>query len=349
MRASKLLGFALMLAPLAVQTLMDGFDRPPTEIVLATGPAGSADHALGAAFAELASQRLGLTVHVMPTIGALGPLDLAQQRLADLALTRAGLVELLRDVSPTGSLEGFQHDAVTLVASVALEPMLLVHRADRVIAGPVDLAGLRVSIGRPSSFSHAVAQVQLRSRAGLANGPVWLELGEGELSAAFDDGRLDAAFVLGRQPSPALDVLLARRDLVHTGLPRGKPWNQGRPDFVSCGLPGGDAGQATVGTVLQLLTHGDTHPALVERLARLLLDPSVTGALGLTELAARGVEFATSHASHPLHPGARAAFGLDPMRASRLLRTYWGVSAGLLIGLAWALLPLLTRRPSPPD
>jgi hypothetical protein len=78
---------ALACVPWLGHRIVLATSRPPTEIVMATGPAGTPSHALGLALSERWAESVGLTVHVGPVAGGLTPTGVVGQELADLALT----------------------------------------------------------------------------------------------------------------------------------------------------------------------------------------------------------------------------------------------------------------------
>lgn len=140
----------LLLCTSVLAFILRGRERP-VQLTMTAGNAAKARHQLALQIAEALEPR-GLEVSVQESAGSLAALDLVQSGEMDLALIQGGI-----------RLQG--HSRMRQVASISVEPLHLLVRADRVDAVRQNLSALRgcsVDLSTPGSGTNLLSREVLR-------------------------------------------------------------------------------------------------------------------------------------------------------------------------------------------
>lgn len=240
---------------------------PPRKVSMATGlPDGYYDR-IGKQYREILA-REGIEVELRPSGGAVENLELLQREddPVDIALVQGG------------ALEGEPPDDLLSLGSVAVEAVWLFERVRpkmQPITRLADLKGLRVAIGAPGSGNLQLARLLLRD-AGIEDADATLlPIGGVAIQIALEEGRIDAALVVGSAdaqlvrkiaampgiriaPLDHVDAYVRRYGFLHpVVLPRGV--FDTRRD-----VPPQDV--RLLATTANLVVRDDLHPAIVDLL-----------------------------------------------------------------------------------
>ncbi len=199
------------------------------------------------------------------------------------------------------------------IASLFPEAAHLVVRADSPIHSLADLAGKRVSLGEAGSGSAADAEVLLAA-AGLAESSLKREyLRPGPAAEDLKAGTLDAFFLVGGYPIPAIRDLAATTPIRLVPI-EGQIVDKLKRDFgfyrlteIPAGTyPGLDSGTASLGFSALWLVNADADPDLVYAITKSLWDPQTKRLLATLDPIGKRVRLdrALEGLSVPLHPGA---------------------------------------------
>lgn len=180
---------------------------PPHRFSLAAGSPGGAYHAFAERYRDVLA-REGYELEIVETAGSVENFDLLRRGDVDLALLQGGVAEN----ADAGGTES--------IASVFLEALWIVHRADFPAEDLRDLAKGRLAVGTPGSGTRRLA-LQVLADNGLD--PVdlsLLEIGTRESREALTSGRADAAFFVSSASAAWIGPLLADPALRILEIPR---------------------------------------------------------------------------------------------------------------------------------
>ncbi len=204
----RLLGLAigvLVAATAAVACDLAG-SAPLQRLVIATGTVDSVDDRLGQALVSAAQDRWGIDAQVHPSAGSVESLRLVVAGEADVAFTTVDVAAAalhgdapFSGVAPIAALAGVYDDYLHVVV-----------RADSAIERLADLSGQRVSIGPTDSGMEMVATRILEAAGEGLSSIVRSQLDPVAAAAALLSGEIDAFFVAGGLPTPAVADLAAR-------------------------------------------------------------------------------------------------------------------------------------------
>jgi len=239
---------------------------PPHTITISSGPPGSIFYQNAQKYRQILA-RNGVTLKVLTSEGSRENL----KRLADpkskvdLAFVQGGMVNGM-DVTELVSL-----------GSVFHEPLLLFYRSQAPISLLSQLAGKRLAIGPSGSGSHELTLTLLKSNGIEPGGPTQLiELGGAEAAQALQDGKVDAAFLMGDSATPA-----AMRKLLWTpgirlyDFTQADGYSRRLPYLMKLDIPMGvfDFGKNVppqtiylIGPTVELVARKKLHPALSDLL-----------------------------------------------------------------------------------
>jgi TRAP transporter TAXI family solute receptor len=234
---------------------------PPRTLVLATGSESGAYHAYGLRYAERLAA-YDITLELLPSAGSGANVEHLLAGEADVAFVQGGTVP----PEAVAELEG--------IASLYLEPLWILHRADLEVARLSDLAGRRIQVGPAGSGTQAVTATLLSASGVLPGDAELLELSNEEAAAELLAGSIDAAFLVVAPHSDVVAELMAaegesvhlfdvERHLAHV---RNFPYlahtvlGEGALDLAR-NLP--DREIDLVAPTAGLLARADLHPAVV--------------------------------------------------------------------------------------
>jgi TRAP transporter TAXI family solute receptor len=237
---------------------------PPRRIVLATGPEGSALHALGVRYAEWVSEQ-GIAVEVRATRGPADNVVLLSDRTerVDAAFVAAG----------TASAE--QAGAIVNASNLFYAPLWCLGRDS---SGEVTLAGLRgkrIAVGAPGSGLSVQLLPLLAANGIAADNTTLLELGPQESVRALAAGEADAIFLGEGLRGPHLARALDLPGVRVMSFPRAEAYERRFAHVVRLHLPQGtidlargfpDRDLTLIGTTVMLAARADVHPTVVDLL-----------------------------------------------------------------------------------
>ncbi len=200
-----------------------------------------------------------------------------------------------------------------VIASLFPEAAHLVVRAESPIHSLADLAGKRVSLDEPGSGSAADATVVLAA-AGLGESDLTRRyLRPGPAAEELKAGTLDAFFLVGGYPIPAIRDLAAAVPIRLVPI-EGKIVDALKKDFgfyslteIPAGIyPGIDSATPSLGFCALWLVNADIDPDLVYAITRSLWHPATARLLATLDPIGKRIRLdrALDGLSVPLHPGA---------------------------------------------
>lgn len=321
--------------------------QPPRSVVLATGPAGSADAEFGKRYAD-ALRAHGITVQLRPTTGSMDNLSLLRSGDVDVAFVRGGSADPVAD----------EEAGLTSLGALYYEPLWIFYRQDAARRSErkhgafdslADLKPLRVNVGQPGSGvpdtvhrmlgANRIDSAQMRLSA----------LEPGPATDALLAGKIDALVLASAPQSPLVQRLLRSPNIGLLDLRQSEAYTRIFPFFSAVDLPRGIVDLASdvpaqdvtmLAATISLLTRESTHPAL-----RQLFAQAAQGIHGGAHWFNRAREFPNTRTSElPVSAeGDRAINGTPtfwqrylPFWASNLIDRMWLVLGGLLV----LLLPL---------
>jgi TRAP-type uncharacterized transport system substrate-binding protein len=262
-RASRLVIALVTLAALVAvswMVLTIGNPFPPSVVVMATGPGGSAYQEFGLRYQEI-FRRAGVELRLQPTAGGV-------ESLARLSDPGSGVVVAFVE---SGVTNRKQSPDLMSLGAVAVEPLWGFSRGPLEAAFAGKLVGKRISIEPEGSGTRLLAR-RLLALNGVAETSVELLGLTPEQSAdALIRGEIDAAFMLTSWHSPAVRKLLAADGVELAGYPRADAYVALLPSLRKVILPTGVADLAKnippadvplLAAESNLLVHRNLHPAL---------------------------------------------------------------------------------------
>ena len=320
---------------------------PPRKVVIATGSASGAYHAVARHYAEHFSET-GFELVVRETAGSIENYNLlgAPDSGVEVAIVQGG----------TAPVEKERRQELVALASLYLEPVWVFYRGESGLGRLSQLAGKRIAIGAKGSGMRALA-LELLGAGGVLgeqSGTTLVDVGGSEAAKALREGSVDAALFVVSPTAPLLAELMATpgvrlmsfdqaeayarrfRYLSPITLPRGSL-------DLSRDLPERDV--RLVAPAAVLVARKSVHPAVVALLAEaavkthrggdLLSEPGTFPNATLTEL--------------PVNEQARYYLTHGPDFLRRVLPFWLAVLINrfvvLIIPLFMVLLPLLRLTP----
>jgi TRAP-type uncharacterized transport system substrate-binding protein len=237
---------------------------PPRRIVVATGPEGSALHALGMRYAERVTAQ-GIAVDLRPTAGPAE--DVAR------LVAREGRVDAA--LLPAGTADADQARQIVNVANLFYAPLWALSRdasGDLTLAG---LKGRRVAIGPPGSGLNMLLRPLLAANGVTPANTTLLETAPQDSVQALAAGEADVIFLGEGLRGPDLERALALPGVRVMNFPRADAYARRFTHVVSLRLPAGtldlergipDRELALIGTTVMLAARVDLHPTAVDLL-----------------------------------------------------------------------------------
>jgi uncharacterized protein len=199
------------------------------------------------------------------------------------------------------------------IAGLYPENLHVVVRADSTIRALGDLKGRRVALGEVESGTLADARLVLEA-AGLSECDLKAEYPRlSEAAEGLVQGRIDAFFMVGGQPVPAITDVAATVPVRLVPIPYelAQRLIQKFPFFGIGAIPAGsypglDADIATVSTTALWIVRGQLEDDLVYRITKSLWSDATKRLLDSTHPAGKRIRIATAldGMAIPLHPGA---------------------------------------------
>ena len=244
---------------------------PPRQIVLSSGGAGDSYQRFAARYKEILA-RYDIDLVEKPSAGSLENL----QRLRDGTYrVDAGFIQ-------SGAARARQGDTLLSIGSFYYEPLWIFYRAgltQGMAGGELDrivqLKGHRIAIGASGSGTHQLA-LELLEANGIAGAPTKLLPLDGlAMVEALQQGKVDAAFVVGPTQSAAVWLLLFADGIRLMNLAQAEAYSRRYHYLAKLSLPRGGIDLlrdipphdvSLVSPMATLLVREDTHPALIDLL-----------------------------------------------------------------------------------
>lgn len=208
--------------------VITGNPLPPTTVVMATGPEGSAAAALGARYREV-FKRAGVDLQLVSTAGGLDNVARLQDEQSAVS---AGLVE-------SGLVARTDAPGLVSLGAVGLEPLWMFFRADARGTIAERLVGKRISIEAEGSGTRLLVRRLLEVNRIDISSMTLLPFSPEEGAEALVRGELDAVMMLTSWQSPAVQRLLAAEQAVLEGFPRADAYVARYPVLSKVVLPTG--------------------------------------------------------------------------------------------------------------
>ncbi|MFT4047996.1 MAG: TAXI family TRAP transporter solute-binding subunit [Solimonas sp.] len=237
---------------------------PPRHLRMAGGPDGSNFQAVAGRYRQILA-RNGIDLQIVPSHGSAENLDLLADGKADVALVQSGVTR-----------GGGTEDLVSL-GTMFRQPVTIFYRAARPITRLSELAGLRIAVGHEGSGTRVLALTLLDGNGIEPGGrTTFFDLEGAAAGAALLARKVDAAFLSG--DSASLDIV---RELLHADGIRLFDFVQGEayerryrylnrfelpPGAFDLGANLPDHRITVLAPTVELLAHGDLHPALSDLL-----------------------------------------------------------------------------------
>ncbi len=295
---------------------------PPSEIVMSTGVADGAYHAIALKYRDILA-RDGVTLRLWPSSGAVENLRRLSDPSAevDVALVQGGIVsaaapETTKDLASLGSVYN--------------EVLWIFHRGDRPLDRLPPLDGKMIAIGEENSGTAALAMTMLEA-TGIAKPPTTImKIGGKTARNLLVSGGIDAAFFVAGPHSPIVRELLTTKGIHLLGISRADAYTrryfylrkfvlpQGVFDLTH-NVPAQDV--TLLGTTANLVVKHDLHPALAYLLLRAASEVHGEPTL-FSDLRAFP---AANDTELPLSPEAARFYKSGPPLLQRYL-PYWGAN-----------------------
>jgi hypothetical protein len=276
-------------------------------LVIAAGPPGDVDHALGTALADAAADRLSVRAEVRGSTGPVESLRLVADGRADVGFATVDATLLARQGdAPFAS-------ALPLVALAGLYDgyLQVVVPAGSDVRDLAGLRGRRVSIGVAGSAEEIIGERLLRAAGLDPRADVERDrLPAREAAEALASGSLDAFATIGGLPTPVISDLARRTPIRLIPVADEVPTMQAQfgEYYAARSVPAGMYGPAgeiaTLGVRNVLVVRRDLPERQAEEITRLLFD--ARRGLTAAHAEARRLDTRSALASFPvpLHPGA---------------------------------------------
>jgi hypothetical protein len=240
--------------------------NPPKRVTLATGPAQSAYETFGMDYAK-ALKVNGIEVVLVPTEGS----------AANLALLRAGQVDLGFVQGGTSSYTGADEEALASLGSLFIEPLWLFYKSPTELTSLAALAGQRINIGTPGSGVPSLMNKLFDSNRIEPASLKMSQLAQTPATVAFLGGELDAIVFASAPESLMVQMLLQTPGVRLMNFTQSEAYSRRFPFLSPTRLPRGVVDLAgnippddvrLVAPTTSLITRTSTHPALQQLFAQ---------------------------------------------------------------------------------
>jgi len=235
-------------------------NMPPHQIVMATGPEGSAYYEDGKRY-RAALAKAGVEVRLFPSAGSVETAALLRDPHSGVSV---GLIQ--------GGVIGAANTAgLESLGTLAYEPLWWFHRRENQVVGADGLRDRKIAIGPQGSGTRAVS-LELIKRTGMERqiGEL-LALGPREAAEKLKAGEIDVAFMMNPWDAPVVQQLLADERVALSGFPHADAFVALYPFLKKVIVPRGvtdlardqpPADVTLIATKTSLVVRQDLHPAL---------------------------------------------------------------------------------------
>lgn len=325
---------------------------PPKVVTISTGPDGSTFQRFAERYAKVFA-RNGVTLRLRSSAGSLDNL----RRLSDPAgEVDVGFVQVgvrLPDLPPGAA----PRRALASLGTIARQPLWILVRGPHPPTRLSQLAGKRLVVGPEGSGTRFLATTLLAANGVAAGGATtFLDLDDELVGDALEQGRIDAAFLMGDSASPrVIRALIQRPGVQVLRLSQLAAYLRRFPTLDRIDIPMGALDLAgnlpaseldLVAAPVELVARADLHPAISDLLLETMRD--VHGRAGLLQ---RAGEFPSAREHElPLGADARRYYESGKRWLYRML-PFWAASLAdrflmVLVPLVLLLVPVLRLLPS---
>jgi TRAP-type uncharacterized transport system substrate-binding protein len=324
---------------------------PPSVITISTGPEGSSFQRAAEKYAK-AFARNGVTVRLKPSNGSLENLRRLSDPAGDVDVGFVQVGVKLPDPGPSGSRR-----ELASLGTIARQPLYVLVRGEPVPTRLSQLAGRRLVVGPEGSGTRVLALALLKANGvEPGGGTALLDVDDDLVGPAFDEGKIDAAFLMGDSASPkVIRELIERPGVRVLQLSQLQAYLRRFQDLdrivipmgafdLARNLPAGDL--ELVGSSVELVARADLHPAISDLLLETMRE--VHGRAGLLQ---RAGEFPTAREHDlPLSADARRYYESGKRWLYRVL-PFWAASLAdrflmVLVPLVLLLVPVFRLVPT---
>ena len=304
---------------------------PPRTVVMSTGPADGAYHAVALKY-QAALARQGVTLVLQTSTGA------AQ----NLARLRSGEGDVSVALVQGGLARPADAESLVSLGAMFYEPLWIFHRADLDLHRFGDLDGLRIAAGLEGSGTRLVVEQLLTAFEARMNPPL-VALGGMAAARALQHGEVDVAAFISAPDGAAVRQLLGAGGVALMSPDRAGALARQFPMLTRIELPEGavdlarnipDADVSLLSLRANLVARRDLHPAVAE----LLLEAATQVHGGGSVLNRPGAFPSADSGEYPLSGDAERFYKSGSSLLRRTL-PYWAVA--WIQRLLFLTLPLL--------
>jgi TRAP-type uncharacterized transport system substrate-binding protein len=250
---------------------------PPSKFIIATGTINQTNDTVGQRYQEILA-RSGVKVERRFTNGSSDNLKLLNDPASGI---QVGIVQ-------GGVGSGNQSPDLLSLGRIAYQYFWIFYRATETLDDPRQLKGQRIALGLEGSGSRVVAEKLLGISGVTSENTTLLAFGSQSAVEALNNGKIDALIAVIAPDSPMLSSLLNNPNVRVMNLARAEALTRIFPFLVRLVLPQGafdfeknlPATDVTiVATTLNVLVRKEIHPALIDLLARTILEAHSTPGL----------------------------------------------------------------------
>jgi TRAP-type uncharacterized transport system substrate-binding protein len=267
-RGSLTQGLVTILCIVAISWLILEYfvPSPPSRITIATGGKGTTFDYFGERYRERFA-RAGVRVDLRETAGAFENFKLLQDPNSGvhIAFVTGGISD---------SRQAPDLLSMGLISNV---PFWIFYRSGESLDGLPELKGKRIAVGPEGSGARYTAE-RILSKANINSNTATLLPFAGDAAVdALNDGKVDAALIVGGSDAPAVESLLTKPRVRLMNFSTAEAFTRIFPDLVQLVLPKGvieidppnpPNDVTLLGTTAKVLIRNDVHPAIVQLLAR---------------------------------------------------------------------------------
>jgi TRAP transporter TAXI family solute receptor len=281
-------------------------DAPLRSVTIAAGTPGGVYHELANAFARQIRDRWHIPAEVLITNESIGSVRSVSEGKADIGFATVDICDLALQadepflgVMPIAALAGLYEDYLQIVVS-----------DDSQIVRVSDLARHRVSLGTENSGTKFVAGRILLNGGVVEQDLTRYDLSTDAAAVQMQAGNLDAFFLLGGVPTPAVVELAGNMKVRLLSIP--DEASQLRDTYrqsyllrsIPAGMYGADREVSTIGVANLIVIHKDAPEDVAFRLTELLLASKEVLAKTHSQALRLDPRSAVSTFKIPLHEGA---------------------------------------------
>ena len=320
---------------------------PPKRIVITTGGESGAYYQFAQRYAAILA-RDGITLEVKSSAGSLENLDRLKADEAQVGFVQGGVMP------PKEDPDAEDDSGLLSLGSLFYEPVWVFYRGERDLSRLTELRGKRIAIGQEGSGVRQLAQ-QLLAANEIEAGEQLVPLSGLTAAEELQQGRIDAAFIIGSESAPVVQVLLRSPGIRLMSFAQSGAYQRRFPFLTKLTFPQGVADLVrdfppndikVLAPTANLIVRDDLHPALQSLLLQAASE--VHGKSGFFQ--DQGEFPSYKDQMLPLSPDAARYFKSGPSFLQRYLPFWLAVLVDrlivLLLPVVALLIPLLKVAPA---